>query len=502
MHSLFARLSVALLILIAVIGSGFFLIEQWSTRQYYEELTQRLNAPIAMYVTDQAALVENDAVNETELARLAEQAMVINPTAEVYLLDPEGHILDHVLPPDSVQLDTVDMGPVHALIEGSKSMPIRGTDPRNPIRTKVFSAHPIVSNGKLQGYLYVILGGRKYDELASQIRGSYVGTVSLSAIIALVASVFFAGLLVFGLLTRRLTRLTDAVQSFSDSDFASHTSDAISQLQSAKHRGDTGDEISRLTTAVNAMANKIEEQFDGLKETDRLRRELISNVSHDLRTPLASMLGYVDTLLLKNGELTTTEREHYLEIVRNHTRRLEALIGDLFELSKLEADRVNLTLESFPLAELLQDVCQEFELEADQKNISITMDQSPAKVLVHADIALVQRVLENLLRNALNFTADGGTISLSLQAHPDRVAVYVTDTGVGIPTDKLETIFERFYSAGTSDHRDVDGDNNSTGLGLAIVKRILDLHGCRITVDSTVNKGTCFEFDLPVAQAA
>ena len=410
MHSLFARLSVALLILITVVGGGFFLIDQWSTRQYYEELTQRLNAPIAMYVTDQAALLENDSVNEAELARLAQQAMVINPTAEVYLLDTQGHILDHVLPPDSVQLDKVDMGPVHALIDGTKSMPIRGTDSRNPLRTKVFSAHPIVSDGKLQGYLYVILGGKKYDELAAQIRGSYVGTVSLSAIIALAASAFVAGLLVFGLLTRRLTRLTDAVQSFSDGNFASHANEAISALQSNNRGGDAQDEISRLTAAVNAMAKKIEEQFDGLKETDRLRRELISNVSHDLRTPLASMLGYVDTLLLKNEQLTIDEREHYLGIVRNHTRRLEALIGDLFELSKLEADRVDLSLESFPLAELLQDVCQEFELEADQKNISITMDQSPATILVHADIALVQRVLENLLRNALNFTPGGGSI--------------------------------------------------------------------------------------------
>lgn len=541
MSSLFARLSLALLILTAAVGGGFFLIEQWSTGQYYEELTQRLNAPIAMYVTDQAALIKDGEVNKTEMARLAEQAMVINPTAEVYLLDKAGRILGHALPPDTVQLSTVDMDPVHALINASRAMPIRGSDPRNPTHTKVFSAHPVVNNGQLEGYLYVILGGRKYEELASSLRSSYVGTVSVSAIVALVAAAFITGLLVFSLLTRRLTRLTAAVQTFSDSNFAPEASDAIRQLQLNKDQfksgdrnkdGDKGrdkkesnsrDEILQLSRAVQGMANKIAELFDGLKETDRLRRELISNVSHDLRTPLASMLGYVDTLLLKNDQLSSAEREHYLDVVRNHTRRLETMIGDLFELSKLEADSVRPSMEPFALAELLQDVCQEFELEAGQRNIAINMEYDrgassdsssengsddtvgkvePSSLMVCADIALVQRVLENLLRNALNFTTYGGSISLSLKAHADKVAVSVVDTGRGIPADKLDTIFERFYTSGTSRPIESESDNNSTGLGLAIVKRILDLHGCSITVSSVVDEGSCFEFDLPVARLA
>lgn len=513
------------------------MIEQWSTGQYYEELTQRLNAPIAMYVTDQAALIKDGEVNKAEMARLAERAMVINPTAEVYLLDKTGRILGHALPPDTVQLVTVDMEPVQALINASRAMPIRGSDPRNPAHTKVFSAHPVINNGQLEGYLYVILGGRKYEELASSLRGSYVGKVSLGAIVALVAAAFITGLLVFSLLTRRLTRLTAAVQTFSDSNFAPEASDAIARLQLNKdqiRRGDrdkggdkkeasSRDEIHLLSKAVQGMANKIAELLDGLKETDRLRRELISNVSHDFRTPLASMLGYVDTLLLKNEQLSSAEREHYLGIVRHHTRRLETMIGDLFELSKLEADSVHPSMEPFALAELLQDVCQEFELEAGQRNITINIEYGrdansddsaddssynsvdtvePSSLMVCADIALVQRVLENLLRNALNFTASGGSISLSLKAHTDKVAVSVVDTGRGIPADKLDTIFERFYTSGASRPTESEADTNSTGLGLAIVKRILDLHGCRISVRSVVNEGSCFEFDLPAAQLA
>jgi signal transduction histidine kinase len=246
------------------------------------------------------------------------------------------------------------------------------------------------------------------------------------------------------------------------------------------------------------MADKIREQFESLKETDRLRRELISNVSHDLRTPLASMHGYVETLLLKNDSLSDAERLRYLEITRKHSLHLRRLIGDLFELSKLDAASIKPSLETFSLAELLQDVTQEFELEAQRKGISLTAEAPSEATLVHADIGLIQRVLENLLRNALKYTPAGGSITISLDPRPDRVAVAVVDTGCGIAEADLEHIFDRFYRSEQAD----EGRSSSAGLGLAIVKKILDLHGSRITVRSDPNRGTRFEFDIPVRAAA
>ena len=251
----------------------------------------------------------------------------------------------------------------------------------------------------MQGYLYAILGGQQYDALATSIRGNYWQRVSLGAMVAIVAAAILIGLLVFGLLTRRLTRLTRDVRCFTDSGF-----DARSCIRTDP----TPDEIGQLSHAFQRMAAKINEQFDELQETDRLRRELVSNVSHDLRTPLASMMGYVDTLVLKNDQLDADERRHYLEITRKHTLRLERLIGDLFELSKLDADCVTPTLEQFSLAELLHDVGQEFELEAENADIKLDIDTLGDPATVRADIGLMQRVLENLIRNALKFTPKGG----------------------------------------------------------------------------------------------
>ena len=495
MRTLFAKLSAALLLVVALIGGGFFLVEQFSTRLYYEEITQRLNASIAMYVTGEMQLIEDGAVNEDALTLLAQRAMIINPTVEIYLLDKEGQILAHAMPPESIQTRQVALGPVRELMGGETAMPLRGTDPRNTDRQKIFSAHPVMHNENLQGYLYAILGGQKYDELASSVRGSYVQKLSIGALVAIVLAAFLVGLLVFGLLTRRLTRLTGEVKQFTDSGFDPQ---AIAPApRQPRPDSEATDEIDQLREAFSGMASKIREQFEGLEETDRLRRELVSNVSHDLRTPLASMHGYVETLLLKNDSLSEEERLRYLQITRKHSLRLRQLIGDLFELSKLDSASVQPSLEWFSLAELLQDVTQEFELQAEQKGIGIEVNARSEASMVCADIGLMQRVLENLLRNAVRYTPGGGTISISLDKRPGCVSVAVADTGCGIAERDLERIFDRFYRSEQGEEE----RSNSAGLGLAIVKRILDLHGSRITVSSTVDVGTRFEFDVPALAA-
>jgi signal transduction histidine kinase len=494
MKTLFAKLSLALLGIVVLTGSAFFVVERYSTQNYYEEITQRLNSSIAMYVTGERQLIEDGVVNDDALTLLAQQAMVINPTVEIYLLDKQGRILGHALPPESIQTDHVELGPVQTLIDGDAQMPLRGTDPRNREREKVFSAHPVMYGDQLQGYLYAVLGGQKYDELADSVRGSYVQKVSLGALMAIVIAAFLVGLLVFGLMTRRLSRLTSDVRSFTDAGFDPKFMAALDKLE--MKTGD--DEISQLRLAFGRMANKIREQFENLEETDRLRRELVTNVSHDLRTPLASMHGYVETLLIKNDTLSAKERLHYLEITRKHTRRLGQLIGDLFDLSRLESHSIHPDLENFSLAELLQDVTQEFELDAQQKDISINVPGGPGDSMVYADIGLMQRVLENLIRNALKFTPRGGEISIKLERKPGSVAVAVADTGCGIAESDLERVFDRYYRI---DQPQQSG-SGSTGLGLAIVRKILDLHGSRITVSSVLNEGTRFEFDLPTRQAA
>ncbi len=249
------------------------------------------------------------------------------------------------------------------------------------------------------------------------------------------------------------------------------------------------------------MSGQIKQQFEMLREADATRRELISNVSHDLRTPLATIQGYLETLLIKNGSLNEAERLEYLNTAMKSSRRLGQLIGDLFELSKLESNHTRANFESFSLAELVFDTAQEFRLELEAKRINLDIQNEQNNALVFADISLMQRVFENLLRNAIAYAPEGWRIQLAIVADPSRpekIKVAVGDTGRGISEEDLPHIFDRFYANPDRSREDV----SSTGLGLAIVKRIMDLHGADIQVVSQLNQGTRFEFALPKNKAA
>lgn len=490
MNSLFAKLSTALLIIVVLMGSVFFVVDRINTRLYYEELTQRLNAPIAMYVTGQRDLINNGVPDLDSLRELASHAMVINPTAEIYLLDTEGKILGHGLPPETVMLERVDIAPLKELIEGSTPMPIRGDDPRSGSIRKVFSAFEVRTEGQLEGYLYVVLGGQTYETLSKDVGNSYIGKISSYVAIVIVLATATIGLLVFGLLTRRLKKLSEEMRRVSNSDFSLAPEFSIASAR--------GDEIDQLTHSFVTMSEKIRDQLAQLKENDNLRRELVSNISHDLRTPLSAMQGYLETLIIKGENLSREKRERYLKIARRHTVRLGSLIGDLFELSKLESASVTPQLESFSVPELVQDVAQEFQLEAEKKKITIALNLDTNSAFTIGDIGLIQRVLENLVRNAIRFTPIGGEVTLSISERPQSVAVAVSDTGSGIPDEDIPRIFDRFYRS----EQGAEARSDSSGLGLAIVKRILDLHDSRITVVSKVNAGTRFEFELPLYDQA
>ena len=244
------------------------------------------------------------------------------------------------------------------------------------------------------------------------------------------------------------------------------------------------------------MASQIRRQISQLEDNDRLRRELVSNISHDLRTPLSATQGYLETLLIRGKSLSSTDRRHYLTIARHHLIRLGNLITDLFELSKLDAAGISPNLEEFPLAELVQDVAQEFQLEAENKGVNLSMALGTGGAVTVGDIGLIQRALENLMRNAIHFTPAGGTVTLSIVESPQALNVAVSDTGPGIPERDLPRIFDRFYRSESGEEARAD----ASGLGLAIAKRILDLHNSQIRVTSRVDAGTRFEFQLPLTQ--
>jgi signal transduction histidine kinase len=262
--------------------------------------------------------------------------------------------------------------------------------------------------------------------------------------------------------------------------------------------GRAGAELERLKAAegqqralaeVEVLKNRLQE------ENVYLRRELIANVSHDLRSPLASLRGYLETLLLKEHALTEADRRSYLEIALRQAQHMQTLISELFELARLDFEGYRIEAEPVQLGELARDVAQKFGLAAQTRQVQLDLEVEPELGLARADIGLIERTLTNLLENALAHTPAGGRIVLSVRAQGARVMLCVSDNGSGIASVDMPRIFERFYRADKARRRDAKG----SGLGLAIVKRIVELHGSEIRVDSVVDRGTTFWFDLPLA---
>jgi two-component system OmpR family sensor kinase len=482
MRALHVRLTIAFAVLLAGLAVGLLLLLGRTSDRYSDEVLQRLNSGIALYVVQELPLLTGGKVNEAALHELAHRTMTVNPSAEVYLLDPSGRLLSTAIPRNRIRRASVRLEPIEAFLRFPDSRPIYGDDPTSLSARRVFSVAAIRSGGRIQGYLYVVLGGQPAQSIAARLRGSYtLRTATVALTLVLAATLLVAGVL-FTALTRRLREL-------------GHRMHAWAMALPAAALGPTariaaGDEISALADRFRTMSEAIEHQIRDLKATDELRRELIANVSHDLRTPLASLRGYIETALVKHVTPVEGELRAHLSVALRQTDQLGRLIDALFELAKLESGTVTPKLEPFVVAELLQDVALRFRIRAQEGGVELHTLLAIESVLAVADIELIERVMGNLVENALRYTPVGGHVRLEMSVEPALICVRVIDTGSGIEARHLSRIFDRFYSA--PDHSDRD----QAGLGLAIVKRIMDLHGQSVRILSGTGTGTTVEFTL------
>jgi len=478
--TLYSRLALTLFIILCVVGVTLMLVIGHSNTLYQQEVAQKLNNELAAHIVAEQPLIQNREINQPALDHLFHQLMVINPSIELYLLDGQGAVIGYSAPAGKVKRSTVALAPIQQFLDGDARFPLTGDDPRNVDGHKVFSAARIEGEDGLQGYLYIVLGGEQYDHVAQMLGSSYTFDSALLVLVIALGAALATGMAMFSLHTRRLRTLGSVMRRY-----------AGDGSQAVRYQGDTQDEIDVLGQQFNAMAEKITSQIGELRKMDDVRREMIANISHDLRTPLTTMRGYLETLQIKRGELSAEEQQQYLQTALSHSQRLGLMVEELFELARLDSCESVVFSEPFSMCELVQDVTQKFELRAREKSVRLEASLNPDAPLVYGDIAMMQRVLENLLENGLRYTQAGGSILVGVDVESGNVVVQVADTGCGIPEEDVPRIFERFYQQ--DKHR---SDSNSAGLGLAIVKRILELHNSVIQVSSKLEKGTTFSFRL------
>ena len=484
-NALFLKLSGFVLLLLLIVGGAYVAITAYLREDYAAEVNQHLYGEIATHTVAVVRPLVNGEVDTLQIQDIMHSMMVINPSVEVYLLRPDGRIITYVAPNKSVRLDRIDLVPVREFLTASAGgvRPfVRGDDPRHPERQNIFSAAEIRDDaGSLEGYVYIILSGEEERAVSAELFGGYVRRLGTNLFFLSLLLAFLVGLGGLRYLTRPLRAMVEGIQRFRDADYGSRID------------VDRAGDFRPIAETFNQMADRIRQHIDQMSSVDRLRRELVANISHDLRTPLSVMQGFVETLLMKEASMPPEQRRQYLQTILTSANRLGRLISQLFEYSKLEAKQVEPQKEAFNVGELAQDVGMKFSLLAERKQVRVTVDVSRDLPLIFADLGLVERVLNNLMDNAIKFTPSGGEVVLTVRPTDRVVKISVADSGPGIPEEEQPFVFERYRkAAGTG------AGNPGVGLGLAIVKKILELHDEGIQIRSRMEEGTTFLFQMPV----
>lgn len=481
------KLWLALSILILGMALTFILITGYFSNQHHLATQQQINAPLAQHLIDEKfataePFLEDGSVNKELFGDLMHDMMAVNRSIEVYLLKKDGEILHSVVleHQDGEPAQYVDTKPITDFIASRYKGFCLGEDPRNPSERKIFSVAPFSRNGKT-GYIYIILSGEAYQLASNNIFNEYITSFGAGAIVLTTVFTLIIGLILIWFITKNLRTITQVVTQFKDGDLKARIPDAEKS------------DIAVFANTFNEMADSITASIEEVKSVDDLRRQLIANVSHDLRTPLAILKGYAETLQEKAATITPEESARYLQVISSNSDKLTKLVEQLFEYSKLEAKQIEPYKEQFSITDLCLDLVSKYDILAREKGVdlSLTVNDNES-ILVYADISLIERALQNLIDNALKFTPSGGSIKVELERNGQSCNVRVNDSGIGIDYDMQESIFERFKQTSHTFKK------NGAGLGLAIVRKIVELHESTITVLSKKGQGSTFTFSLPV----
>lgn len=258
----------------------------------------------------------------------------------------------------------------------------------------------------------------------------------------------------------------------------------LKKVQSSKER--------ELNEKISVATQELVDANIELKRLNNLKTEFVSVVSHELRTPLTSIRGYISLLTTEKLGKLNTQQKQGLKVVKIESERLGNLINDLLDLSRLESGKTVLNIQKNRLQPVIKEVISSLRLQAKPKNIKLSFT-AITKSSVHCDIEKIKQVCYNIIGNAIKFTSENGSVRVTLNENKNNIMLSVSDTGIGIPKDKLDKLFEPFFQIESHLKRSIPG----TGLGLTISKHIIELHHGKIQVESTLNKGSTFTIILP-----
>lgn len=503
--SLRARL--ALTILLAGLATALALIFTVATafqRFEHESTWERANGFVGRVVQRHPDLLELHARDPEGFADFLRNLLLLEPDSRLYLLAADGTVLasssTKALPAGfKVQLPPVQEA-VMVAGDRARAAYVMGDDPEymsadTVIAARRLQATTIRPDAATAGYLYLVCQKPPLPPGRLELLRSSVAMPALIgvAVVVLLGSLIAAWIITT--VTRPLRELSDEVERAGRDGFEGA---ARSAAGTAPIDGD--DEIARLSRGFRALLTRLLAQWDQLRRLDHFRREGVSNLSHDLRSPLTATAACLETLEARWGAdpQRAEDRELLRRALRN-THNAARLVRSLGDLALLDEPSYQLQTTRLDVGEVLADIALRFGERATRQGVELVCPHDPAAAMpvAEVDIELLERALANLVDNALKFTPPGGRIVLEASAEGREVALCITDNGAGIPADELPYLFDRFYQARQSVAP--AGGEGGKGLGLAIVKRIAELHGGRLMLNSVPGQGTAVSIFLPRA---
>ncbi len=313
---------------------------------------------------------------------------------------------------------------------------------------------------------------------AGRVAGEFGPLLVAGLVLLLMAGTALAALMIFRPAHAQLRALEDAARRLGEGDLT------------ARAPAIGGDEVAAVARAFNRMAGELSARQAELVEADRIRRQLLADVSHELMTPLTAIRGYAETLALTPFAPASTEGQRAVRIIHEEGERIERLVGDLLDLARFEAGGISLARDKVAVADLFSRVVGRHAQSAEEKNVTIETRMSDSRLTVVGDSHRLEQVLQNLASNGLRHTPPGGKLTLSAERTETGVRLQVADTGAGIAAEHLPHVFDRFYKA------DPSRSQSGSGLGLSIVRAIVERHGGTVSVRSTPGVETVFEITL------
>lgn len=486
--SLYQRLALSVCFAFIIIASMLFYWSNSLAEHSKLQAEQKLHSQLAEHLAHDNPLLQDGVYDKSALKNLFHTLMLLGPSFEFYFLDPAGNIITYSADASKIKRKKVELSPLVNLISNPDAVPIFGDDPRSVDKQKIFSAAPIYRGDNLQGYLYVIIGGEIYDSIFNQVKNDkhlqqystlFIGSLLLLLLVLLA---------VFRYFTAPIKQLANEMTAINAVKFDQ------SKIVLTQWTNPENNEVHKLGNTFNVMVKQINQQFSQLTENDRIRRELLAHLSHDLRTPLATMQGYIETMVIKGDKLTILERADYLATAQRNGQQLKRLIDQIFELAHLEDGQVTVSLETFAIGELLHDIIAKFALKAKEKNISLSLQPQQCRFVVYSDIAKLERIITNLLENAIRHTSQNGEVAIVVSQLTDKIKIAVTDNGSGISKEDIAYIFDARYRASNA----IEDKTPHAGLGLAISQKLSKILNSEIFVDSKLGQGSSFSLSLQV----